>query len=356
MQAESFFKITWVNMSHKIDQTASSYDVAKLAGVSQSTVSRIFNRGARVSEKTKARVMAAVQELGYQPNNIARSLTQKSTKLIGLVISKLNNPIFAQVLDEFSIQLAQAGYNTLLLNISSDQEIEDAIAKAMQNRVDGIIFTAAGNVSTQLAQECLNVNIPVILYDRYSRYSKLNAVLCDSYDGSYRITQHLIETGHTNIALIGAIKNEDDPSSATDREQGCLNCLRDNQLDCSCFKQGDNTYENTLKIARDILSGATKIDAVVCANDLMAMAVMDIARTEFNLKIPDDLSVTGFNGILQANWKQYQLTTIKQPVTRLVELTISRLLEMINNQDSETVLRKLPGKLFIGTSTRNLIF
>ena len=120
-------------MNQKPDKPASSYDVAKLAGVSQSTVSRIFNQGGvPVSKKTRDRVLAAVAQLGYQPNNIARSLAQKKTRLIGLVISKLNNPVFAQVLDEFSRQLTQAGYNILLLNITRDEEIEDALAKAMQ--------------------------------------------------------------------------------------------------------------------------------------------------------------------------------------------------------------------------------
>jgi DNA-binding LacI/PurR family transcriptional regulator len=335
----------------KTTSVVSSYDVARFAGVSQSAVSRTFTMGASVSDKMRRKVEAAAHELGYKPNSIARSLIKRSTNIIGLVISYLDNPIFTMVLDEFSRQFLEKGYNTLLFNFPDNDAIEAVMETAMQYRVDGIILTGA-NISSRLFQACIKIGTPVILYDRYSQNGNLDAVYCDGYDGSRRVAEYLIAGGHKKFALMAGTKDDEDPSTARDREQGFIDGLAAGGKDLAVFDRGDFTYASGRTAGARILSVADRPDALFCTNDLMAMGAMDLARQELGLHIPQDLSVVGFNDIPMAAWDQYQLTTIRQPIKQLVRVTISRLLESIADPVDDVMIRKIRGEIISRTSAR----
>ena len=162
-------------------QQASSIDVARLAGVSQSAVSRAFTAGASISEKKKKAILEAADKLNYRPNVIARSLVQNSTKIIGLVMTRFMSPFYTTVLADFTRHIQERGYSTLLLNIDNDKEVEDVLSTALQYQVDGLIITSA-KLSSVMVDGCARSKTPIVLFNRYSENNELSAVYCDGYD------------------------------------------------------------------------------------------------------------------------------------------------------------------------------
>ncbi|NWG75962.1 MAG: LacI family DNA-binding transcriptional regulator [Rubrivivax sp.] len=326
----------------------SSIEVARLAGVSQAAVSRVFTPGASVSDEMRARVLAAARQLGYRPNAIARSLIQRSTRMIGLVLVRFMNPFYARLLQEFTARLQALGYWTLLLNVAHGDELEKTLPTALQYQVDGLIVTSA-TLSSRLADECAHYGTPVVLFNRYSLDSNVNAVCCDSVRGARLVADALIDAGHQRFAYIAG---EAGSSTNQDRERGFTARLRERGHALALSEQGDYSYESGIVAARRLLDRSDRPDAIFCANDLMAMAALDVARCELGLRVPEELSVVGFDDIQQASWPKYDLTTVRQPVERMVEATIELLLNAIENPDGERILRMIPPTLAVRGSAR----
>lgn len=326
----------------------SSTDVARLAGVSQAAVSRVFTPGASVSNEMRAKVMAAAKQLGYRPNAIARSLIQRSTRIIGLVMVRFMNPFYARLLQEFTGRLQALGYWTLLLNVAHGDELEKTLPAALQYQVDGLIVTSA-TLSSRLADECAQYGTPVVLFNRYSLDSNVNAVCCDNVRGGRLVADALANAGHQRIAYIAG-----EPGSSTnqDRERGFTSWLQERGHEVAFVEQGDYSYESGYAAAKRLLDRPDRPDALFCANDMMAMAALDVARCELNLRVPDDIAIVGFDDIQQASWPKYDLTTVRQPVERMVDATVELLLSAIEAPDGERVLRMIPPTLVVRSSTR----
>ena len=326
----------------------SSIEVARHAGVSQAAVSRVFTPGASVSDEMREKVMASAKRLGYRPNAIARSLTQRSTRMIGLVLVRFMNPFYARLLQEFTARLQALGYWTLLLNISHSDELEQALPAALQYQVDGLIITSA-TLSSRLADECAQFGAPVVLFNRYSLDSDVHAVCCDSVRGGRLVADALVDAGHLRFAYIAG---EAGSSTNQDRERGFTSRLRERGHELALSEQVDYSYESGYAAAQRLLMREDRPDAIFCANDLMAMAAVDLARCELGIRVPEDLSIVGFDDIQQASWPKYDLTTVRQPVERMVDATIELLLSAIENPDGERILRMIPPTLAVRTSAR----
>ncbi len=327
----------------------SSVEVARLAGVSQATVSRVFTPGASVSPEMRARVLAVARRLGYRPNVIARSLTQQSSHIIGLVMVRFWNPFYSfHLLQEFTSRLQSQGYWVLLLNVADDTELEKAVPTALQYQVDGLIITSA-TLSSSLADECARVGTPVVLFNRYVLSSNINAVCCDNLAGGRMVADALLDAGHSRIAYIAG-----EPGSSTnrDREQGFTERLAQRGVTLYAREEGDYSYEAGYQAALRLLQREPRPDAIFCANDLMAMATLDVARIEYHLRVPEEVSVIGFDDIKMASWPKYDLTTVHQPVSRMVEATIEVLLRAIDQPDSERTMRFIAPTLIVRSSAR----
>ena len=326
----------------------SSVEVAKLAGVSQATVSRVFSAATSVSPETRARVLAAARRLGYRPNAIARSLNQRSTRMIGIVLIRFMNPFYARLLQEFTAKLQGLGYWTLLLNVQNGAELEEVLPMALQYQVDGIIITSA-LLSSNLADECARLGTPVVLFNRYSLDTRVHAVCCDNVAGGRMVADALLDAGHARIAYIAG-----EPGSSTnrDREMGFCERLAERGAGLYARAGGDYTYESGYQAAVELLRMDPRPDAIFCANDLMAMAAIDAARGEMNLRIPDDLSIIGFDDIPMAAWPQYNLTTVHQPIDRMVDVTLDVLLSAIGGLSEERVVRFVSPTLIVRSSAR----
>jgi len=318
------------------NQTVSQIDVARLAGVSQATVSRTLTPGTSVSDETRTKVLEAAKQLGYRPNVIARSLIQKSTNIIGLVVMRFTNPFYARMIRDFTRALQDCGYWVLLLNIAQNQELEETLPMALQYQADGLIITSA-TLSSTLAEECARSNTPVVLFNRYASDTHTNVVRCDNVEGGRLVADALLDAGHEKFAYIAG---EEAASTNRDRENGFVNRLRERGYDLS-FREsaGDYSYELGFAASERLFQSGSRPDAIFCANDLVAMGAMDFLRYKIKLKIPDEISIIGFDDIPSAAWPGYELTTVRQPFGELVESTIQVLLDAINKSGTEVTER-----------------
>ena len=330
-------------------QGASQIDVARLAGVSQAAVSRTLTPGGIVSDETRAKVMAAVEQLGYRPNVIARSLVQNSTNIIGLVVKRFTNPFYAQMIQDFTRALQEQGYWALVLNVADNQKLEDALPIVLQYQVDGLIITSA-TLSSNLAEECARSGTPVVLFNRYVSDGHTHVVSCDNYEGGRIVADALLDAGHKRLAYIAG---EEFSSTNRDRETGFVHRLHERGHALACRESaGDYSYELGYVAANRLLQGDNPPDGVFCANDLIAMATLDVARCTLNLKVPDELSIIGFDDIPCAAWPTYDLTTVRQPFGELVDSTIQVLIDAINTPDSEVMVKMVSPYLIWRSSSR----
>jgi len=332
--------MTKSNKEHNKDSSArsvgsqglSQIDVARLAGVSQAAVSRTFTPGANVSEETRAKVMAAAEQLGYRPNVIARSLIRKSTNIIGLVVMRFTNPFYSRMIRDFTRALQEQGYWTLILNIAQNQELEKTLPMALQYQVDGLIITSS-TLSSGLAVECVRSGTPVVMFNRYASDTHTHVVSCDNFEGGRIVADALLDSGHKRLAYIAG---EEAASTNRDRETGFVNRLQERGHNLS-FRESaeDYNYDQGYEAAQRLLQRDDPPDAIFCANDLIAMGTLDLARYKLGIKIPEELSIIGFDDIPSAAWPSFELTTVKQPVKPLVDNTIQILMNAINTPDSE---------------------
>jgi DNA-binding LacI/PurR family transcriptional regulator len=325
-----------------------SLDVARLAQVSQSAVSRTYTPGASVSDVTRAKVEDAARKLGYRPNAIARSLITRRSHMIAVVMSYLDNQFYPVVLEKISQRLQRDGYHVLLF-IADTRDVDTVLSDILQYQVDGLVL-ASTSLSSALALRCSEAGIPVVLFNRTARESQnCSSVTSDNYEGGRLVARHLVETGHERIAFIAGTE---DSSTNMDRERGFLDSLAEHGRRCFARAVGNYDFEQAKTATRHLFAGSAlnRPDAVFVANDHMAIAVMDTLRIELGLRIPLDLSVVGFDNVRQAAWGSYQLTSVEQDADAMIESTAKLLMEQIDGevQNSSVVL---PARLVVRGST-----
>jgi len=244
----------------------SQIDVARLANVSQAAVSRTFTQGASVSEETRAKVMAAADQLGYRPNIIARSLIRKSTNIIGLVVRRFTNPFYARMIRDFTRALQEQGYWTLILNIAQNQELEKTLPMALQYQVDGLIVTSS-TLSSGLAAECVRSGTPVVMFNRYASDTHTHVVRCDNVEGGRIVADALLDSGHKRLAYIAG---EETASTNRERETGFVDRLQERGHSLS-FREsaGDYNYEQGYEAAQRLLQRDDLPDAIFCGCDIL---------------------------------------------------------------------------------------
>lgn len=326
-----------------------SLEVAKLAGVSQSAVSRVFTPGASSSKKTNALVRKAATELGYRPNILARSLITGKSRIIGLVVAHLDNYFYPEALELLSSALQKKGYHVLVFMAAKTAgNIDDIVDEILDYQVDGIIAASVA-MSSDLASRCGAAGVPVVLFNRTQDDKRLSAVTSDNILGGKKVAELLIATGHRKI---GYISGWEGASTQRDREKGFEDELIRNQLSIFSREIGNFHSDEARQAARRMFTADEIPDAVFVANDDMAFAVMDVIRFELGLKIPEDVSVVGYDDVPVASWPAYNLTTVRQPANRMVAETVSILMDYIENRSNEPRRIEIDGPLIIRGSTK----
>ncbi len=331
----------------KTPKRITSIDVARLAGVSQSTVSRTFSDGGRVAPETRGRVLDVARELGYKPNVIARSLSTQRTNIIGIVMTDFTNPFYPNVLEKFIQKLQDIWRRVLLFNAAPDHDIDDMLPLVLQYQVDAVIITSA-TLSSEMADECARQGTPVILFNRYVPGANANAVSCDNVAGARLAADLLLDAGYQRMAYIAG---KEHTSTNVDREQGFSDRMRERGQTEWLREPGAYTYESGYEAAGRLLERDDPPEAIFVANDIMALGALDRARV-LGIKVPDELAVIGFDDIPAASWPAYSLTTIRQPVNRMIDATLELLLERIETPQAKPVLKFMPGVLIERNSVR----
>lgn len=309
-------------------EKVTSSEVAKRAGVSQSAVSRVFTPGASASKKTVIKVREAAMELGYRPNVLARSLITGKSRIIGLVVAYLDNYFYPVALEKLSNALQTQGYHVLVFMASNDnQSTETVIDELLDYQVDGIIVASVG-ISSTLTARCEAAGVPVVLFNRSQETAEHSAVTSNNFAGGKTVAQFLVAGGHKRIAYIGGWEGA---STQRDREAGFRAGLNDAGHTLAAHGLGDFVVENAQNVAREMFSQDSPPDAVFVATDHMALAVIDVLRSELNLTIPDDVSVVGYDDVPPAALKAYDLTTVRQRANVMVDETVSLIIEKIDN-------------------------
>ncbi len=331
------------------NKKVTSLEVAKLAGVSQSAVSRVFTPGASSSKKTNELVRKAAIELGYRPNILARSLITGKSRIIGLVVAYLDNYFYPEALELLSSALQKKGYHVLVFMAAKTAgNIDDIVDEILDYQVDGIIAASVA-MSSELATRCGAAGVPVVLFNRTQDDKRLSAVTSDNILGGQKVAEFLIATGHRKI---GYISGWEGASTQRDREKGFKDELIRNQLSVFSREVGNFNSDEARQAARRMFTAEEIPDAVFVANDDMAFAVMDVIRFELGLKIPEDVSVVGYDDVPVASWPAYNLTTVRQPANRMVAETVSILMDSIENKSNEPRRIEIDGPLIIRGSTK----
>ncbi|MGL5767587.1 MAG: LacI family DNA-binding transcriptional regulator [Sarcina sp.] len=324
-------------------------DVAREAGVSIATVSRVLNDIDVVNEETKKKVQEAIKKLGYRPNIVARSLKTQRTRTIGIIVPDISSQVYPEIVRGAEDVANIYKYNVMLCNSDCDGEKEKEYLRVLKEKmVDGVLY-----MSSSLEEDTLNLinelDIKTILVETINKDNALPSVSIDNIGAAYESTKYLLEKGRKNIGFIGISENEKNAWGM--RYKGYEKALLENGKEVkesSCFF-------DTLKIksgkmgVEAILSKDSKIDGIVCASDEVAMGAINALR-ERGIKVPEDISVIGFNGIDMARNFYPTITTIEQPMYDMGSVAMRMLIKLLNKEELEDAYYELPFELREGGS------
>ena len=304
-------------------------DVAELAGVSTSAVSRAFTPGASVSAKMRERVENAARQLGYSPNVLARSLTTRRTKMIGLVSNNFHNPIFLEVFDLFTRGLQERDLRPLLVNLSDETDPKKSVQMMQQYSVDGVIV-ASSTLAPEFAEAFRDAGMPVVhSFGRFSQAPKVHLVGIDNVACGRMAAEELIARGYKKIGFLGG------PESATstqDRLAGFTE-VADSNSDIQSSHSFAHAYSFDAGFAemQRLLQGEI-CDAYFCGDDVLSIGAM-AAIQQAGLNVPEDVGIIGLNDMEMAGWQIINLTTIQQPIKQIIQASIELVLAMMDEPE-----------------------
>lgn len=326
---------------------ATIVDVAKLAGVTPTTVSRVINNRGYISEKTKKRVQEAMDELGYQPNEIARSLTKQKSNTIGVIVPHISHPYFAKLISNLENEAAKKDYKIILCNSKEKAEKEKQyLDMCKSNRVAGIII-CSGNVESNKIN---TGGIPVVLLEKNFEEGKLG-IQCDNYQGGKLATEHLIECGCKKILHLSGVIDEEMP--ADNREKAFIDVCSKNEIEYFIKKYDIDTYNqmNYYDYIKAALNEIEGVDGIFASSDLIAAQVIQVCN-EIKIRIPEDIKLVGFDDVDISQLTTPRITTVHQPIKEMARLSIELINAKYNNIEvNEKTILSI--KLIIRESTVN---
>jgi LacI family transcriptional regulator len=330
------------------ERPLTSRDVAALAGVSQTTVSRVLSGSGAVSEGTRSRVMAVLEQTGYMPNSAARVMRTRSSGILGVVVGRVTSPFYPQLLDRLADAIAARG-KLMSLWISDGAEELGALDAIKHGTVDGVLYTTATRDSRSLWL-ALRQGAPVVLVNRTLARVRCDQVSTDSRRGGAALARHLLDGGRRRIGVIGGPR---DTSVGREREDGFLAELvrAGRPLDERLRTRGAFSHRDGYRGMGELLERRPAPDAVFCVNDVIAMGATDAARA-LGVRVPDDVWIVGFDDLDMAGWESYSLTTVRQPMEEMAERAVTFLLERIEGRAPERFRHaRLRGELIVRGST-----
>lgn len=307
-------------------------DVALKAGISIATVSRYLNNSGYVSKEIQEKIGNAIEELDFIPNNVAISLKKTETKTIGIIIPDLSNVSFMDTVKATSDVAIENGYQPIILSSEEDLEKEDkALSVLASKRVDGIVIASAGNSAERMLK--LNKRLPVVLLDRdvcnEGNNIKIDAVVNDNFNGSYKMVNYLISLGHQRIAIITSSKGK---ILLNERLNGYIKALEDNQMEVNQnhILYGDSRFESGYKLTKQLIMQPLKPTAIFTVNNIMALGAV-AALNEMRISIPDHMSICAFGEFKYHSVLNPDLTIVNQQPYEIGKKAAEILIEKIQH-------------------------
>jgi len=291
--------------------------------------------------------MRAARALGYQPNAIARSLITQRTHLVGVVMSDFTNQYYPEVLFELNHALAADGIHVLLFTRGRDLSMDQVFEQLWQYRVDGVI--AAVELDDQQISSFENSAIPLVLLNHVDASGIASSVCCDQAAGERVLVEGLVAAGHR---AFGILTGPPESSVGQKRAASARDCLEHHGITDIRMVPGDYRYASGAQGMRALAAEGGPPDAVICANDVMAIGAIDVARDELGLSIPDNISIVGFDGIAPGQWRAYQLSTVEQPIRAMARAAAQIIFERIADASLAAETRYFKGNLKLGRSAR----
>jgi DNA-binding LacI/PurR family transcriptional regulator len=326
----------------------SAHDVARVAGVSQAAVSRAFTPGARIASATRERIFKVAKKLAYRPNLLARSLVMGRSGIIGMVTGNPNNPSCVASLELLTKRLSDANRHILIFTAAQDDCSADVhVEDLLKYRVDGLVLISA-NLSTELAAHCAAAGIRVLHFNRVGRYAEgMSTVTGATRIGTQKIAEHLVKQGYRNLAYMANFRNS---VTNRQRESTFTAYVTGQGLPEPQSILGHFQRDGAMAAARTLLSQKRRPDAIFCANDMMAMATIEVARFEFGITVGPDLGIVGFDDIPQASWPSFDLTTYSLPIDAMAEKAVEILVRDTEDRRASQIV--VEGELICRGSTR----
>ena len=314
---------------HAAGAAATSHDVARVAGVSQPTVSRALRNDPNIAESTRKRVTEAARKLGYSVNELGRSLSTRATRRIALV-ADLDNALWPLLVEQIHDELTDHGYSMTLLAERGDPVGMEA--NLLGGWADGVIITSA-HVNARLPHELRRRGLPFVLVNRTVEGLEVDAAVADNVAGGRLAAQLLLAAGHTRV---GALFGPQDTSTGLGREAGFRQGLAEGgaSLPPSRVRWGPFDYSHGRAALPDLLKGRYRATALFCANDLIAIGAINTAH-KLGVSVPEDIALVGFDDLAEAAWPVFDLTTIRVPFDAMLSSAVALLLEQLRGHGAE---------------------
>ena len=327
------------------------HDVAKRAGVSMKTVSRVINNEPQVRESTRAKVREAMRELGYVPNISARRLARGRSCVIGLIFHNATWHYIDNVIQGVLETAREEGYNTLIhpCDVENPEDRAEVLELVEQQQVDGLIFTPPSDNEPDVLQQLWDWQVPFVRLTPLDREIPWPYVTAQDRQGAYDMTQHLLELGHRRI---GFIMGDPGHRASHDRLEGYKAALESHRIppDPDLIKQGDFHFESGQRLGQELLTMTPRPTAIFAGNDNMAVGVLSVAH-RFGIAVPEELSVAGFDDVRLAYQVWPPLTTVRQPIQEAARRATSLLVELLENKSPDPIQYELETTLVIREST-----
>jgi DNA-binding LacI/PurR family transcriptional regulator len=326
---------------HRKHGLATAKDVAKQAGVSITTVSRVFRSDGITSSKTREKVRRIANDLGYRPNIAARALASRRSSLIGLLVSNFEDPENLEVFRFVSAEAQKRGYHAILLNISQESEQIESVSAALQYQVDGLLIS-----TSRLPNELIERNVvqgkPIVIVGRKSQRPEYSSVYCDNAAGATVVAEYLYNKGCQRLAFIGGKAGA---TVTKERKEGFVKRIEElyGFQPITRMTEG-NDYESGYRVATELMSLPKPPDGIFCSNDLLAISTKDALAEGNAWNQSETVTVVGFGGTLLSKLAAYQLSTVTLPVEDMVRSATTLLIEQIETKEyipKEIVLKDI---------------
>lgn len=328
-----------------------SKDVAKVAGVSQTTVSRVLSNHAMVNAETRERVLRAMEKIGYRPNLAARAMKTSQLGMVGVVVARLSNPLYPELLQYLGAALLSSGRQMVVWHSESGGE-DAALNAASQGLIDGVVFAAATAASVRCIIAMSRL-VPVVLVHRGIESLDVDQIEVDNLGGGRLVADYFLHAGRKRPAIIAGdrtintVRSREDGFCAAMQAAGMIGHPR-HRVEFASYEQG-------YRVAKELAATAT-LDSVFCVNDVIALGCMDGFR-DYGLRIPEDVWVVGYDDVAMARWSSFDLTTVAQPLHQMAELAAAKLSDRLAASGPPGLAHVvLPSPLIVRGSTAGYVW